>query len=113
MACWSAWAKTDDPSFHQYEAMPQLAPPSSDLKRSMPPAHTRFGLTGSTARTLSYHPWPSRKSPLPRPHSTRESSIGLVSSSVFNLVGLVSVTRGNQVPPPSVDRYTAVSSPVM
>ena len=54
----SAWAysgSTPRPN-HQCEAWPKFCPPSLERKRSIPPAHTTLGSTGSTAMMLSYQP---------------------------------------------------------
>src|SRR5215207_8184933 len=64
MAWLSAWAYccskvlggTPSPLNHQKEVTPQLAPPSSERKTSVPPAQTTFSSVGSTASTLSYQP---------------------------------------------------------
>src|SRR2546426_10220385 len=107
MACWSAWPNAPGSgvlSVHQKEASPQLAPPSSERKRSMPPAHTRFGSTGSTATTLSYQPWLKN---VENPKQPATAYTGFVSSSVLRNTGLVLVTMGVHVTPWSVDLYTA------
>src|SRR6185436_18676649 len=108
MPCWSACAKCgSDFGAHQYDARPQLAPPSSDLKRSTPPAQTRFESSGSTAMTLSYHPWFTKN--VPELQLDWTATTGFDNNTVLSFVESVFLTRASQLPssPLDVERKTA------
>src|SRR3989338_2283186 len=110
MACWSAWAKRKLlVAAHQWEAIPQLAPASSERKRSIPPTQTRLASAGSTAMTLSYQPWLKNWFGPQKPQSLKKENKVFVSRTVLSLVGLVLRTWAVQVVPLSMERKTPCS----
>src|SRR5881394_2676414 len=113
MACWSAW--TYDGVFseaHQYEATPQVRPPSSERKRSTPAAQTRLGSFGSTLMTLQCHPMLLRFSVVVEAQPCVVAEKTLVKRSGPYAAGVSLVrTCAVHVPsaPPSFERKTASS----
>ena len=112
MPCWSAWWYPAAPLLnHQYPAAPQLTPPSSERKVSMPPAQTRFGSAGSTAITLSYQPW--LKNEAPETHSENANSGFDSSTRLIRCWSVVTAALAStcvvKLPrsPFDVERYTA------